>query len=202
MTTSSRADFATVDDWDAMLRRPPVPLRDALAEAYLDPQNVGCGHIKLVLLHPEEYGVRLELVKELVELIHRERWTSPELVDYVVLHGSHEEDAIVSVHHHGDADVHAFTNVPAIPPHIGGRTVFVHHPLVAHFLRQQHADFLLNELDMLRAHDIDEDHFVAAMERNATRQLGATIGHLAPDLPVFDVRIDDDDVVHVTPHAE
>ena len=191
------ADFAGIEDFDAMLRHPPMRLRPKISEAYIDPNNVGCGHLKLVLLHSEEYGVRLELAELFLQVLHRERWASPELVDYVVLHGSHEEDAILTVHHHGDADVHAFTNVPAIPPHVGGRTFFIHHPLVARFLRAQHADFLMNELDMLRAHGVDAEHFELALERNAQTQLGLTVGYLAPTLPVFDIRIDDDDTVHV-----
>jgi hypothetical protein len=86
--------------------------------------------------------------------------------------------------------VHPFTNVPAIPPRIAGHSVFVNHPQVSAFVRGQHAEFLRGQLASLR--DVPIERFDEAIATLAERQLAITLAHLAPRLPIFEVRFDGD----------
>lgn len=169
------------------LRHPAPPERAPLLEHLLHPQNVGCGHLRLVLTHPAEYGVRPGLTRALGQLVHERLWEEPELIDFVVLHGEHHEEAVVNVSI--AEEVHAFTNVPALPPTLGGHSVFVNHPEVAAFVRREHAQFLWGEIPALAEAGIDLQRFVQALEQRAAAQLASTLGHLAADLPVFDLRL-------------
>lgn len=167
------------------LRAPPVALREALLGHLVDPANVGCGHLRLILQHPDEYGVRPDLAAAFLRAVFRARWRGA-AIDYVVLSGEHHEGAIIRVAQ--DGEVEPFTRVPAIAPHRGASQVFVAHPQVARFCREQNARFLLQRDEWLRAHGIDEAAFLRAQAALADRQLAATLGHLAPGLPLFEAR--------------
>ncbi|MBO6939505.1 MAG: rhodanese-like domain-containing protein [Deltaproteobacteria bacterium] len=176
-------------DWaEALVRHPPQALRAPLLEALTQPDHIGCGHLRLVALHPEEYDVRPGLTSLLLEVTFRTLWHAPEAIDFAVLHGDHVEEAVVNVRL--DHGVHAFTNVPAVPPKLGDHSVFVNHPEVAAFIRSQHAAFLLEQAGPL-ADGISLEALRDALARRATLQLNATVAHLAPELPVFDVTVDE-----------
>lgn len=172
------------------LRHPALQERAPLLEHLLHPENVGCGHLRLVLTHPAEYGVRPGLTLALGRVVHERLWEEPEVIDFVVLHGEHHEEAVVNVSI--AEEVHAFTNVPAIPPTLGGHSVFVNHPEVAAFVRREHAKFLWGEIPALAEAGIDLPRFVQALETRAAAQLEETLGHLAARLPVFDLRLERD----------
>lgn len=180
------------EDADSMaeyLHHPPPSVRGALLEHVFRPDNVGCGHLRLVLTHPEEYGVRAALTHSLGRIVYERLWREPEAIDFVVLHGEHHEEAVVNVSL--GAPVHAFTNVPALPPVVAGHSVFVNHPEVAAFVRREHAKFLFEELPAL-ASDASLPGFVRALERKAQIQLERTVGYLARGLPVFELRFEGD----------
>lgn len=168
------------------LRAPPVALREALLGHLVDPANVGCGHLRLILQHPDEYGVRDGLAAAFLRAVFRARWRGAAAIDYVVLAGEHHEGAVIRVAQ--DGEVEPFTRVPAIAPHRGASQVFVAHPQVARFCREQNARFLLQRDEWLRSHGIDEAAFLRAQAELADRQLAATLGHLAPGLPHFEAR--------------
>jgi rhodanese-related sulfurtransferase len=171
-----------------LLLHPPTELREPLLEHLLDPANVGCGHLRLLMTNSEAYGVRPELSRALGRVVFRLLWSEPELFDFVVLHGDHHEEAVVNVVM--PDRVHPFTNVPAIPPRIAGHSVFVNHPQVSAFVRGQHAEFLRGHLPALR--DVPIERFDEAIATLAERQLAITLAHLAPRLPIFEVRFDGD----------
>jgi len=180
-TTATPAAWA-----EALVRHPPPPLRAALLDALTRADHIGCGHLRLVTLHPGEYGVRPALTRLFLDVAFRTLWHAPERVDFAVLHGDHEEEAVVNVRL--PRGVHPFTNVPAVPPRIGDHSVFVNHPEVAAFIRAQHARFLLEQAGPL-AEGIGLETLQRALAERAERQLAATIGHLAPELPVFDIEL-------------
>ena len=185
----SRAAPGTAAWAEALVRRPPQPLRAALLDALAVADHIGCGHLRLVTQHPDEYGVRPGLTRLFLEVVFRTLWHEPERVDFAVLHGEHEEEAVVNVRL--PRGVHPFTNVPAVPPKIGAHSVFVNHPEVAAFIRAQHARFLLEQAGPL-AQDIGLEALQQALAERAEQQLSATLGHLAPDLPVFEVELGED----------
>jgi len=171
---------------EAVVRHPPAAMRERLLEALVEPDHIGCGHLALVRRHPDEYDVRRGLTESFLRVVFTTLWRTPERVDYVVLDGGHAEEAILDVHVEGE--VQPFTNVPAIAPRLGEHSFFVNHPEVAAFVRAQHARFLLSEVPLVS----DVDAFEAALAERAGDQLDATLRHLAPELPVFEVRFGDE----------
>ncbi len=172
---------------EALIRHPPQALRAPLLAELTAAEHIGCGHLRLVAQHPDEYDVRPRLTSLLLEVTFRTLWHAPERIELAVLHGDHEEEAVVNVRL--DHGVHAFTNVPAVPPKLGDHSVFVNHPEVAAFIRAQHAAFLLEQAGPL-AEGISLETLRDALARRAALQLNASLAHLAPDLPVFDVTLD------------
>ena len=176
---------------EGFVRRPPRALEPALREALTDPERVGCGHLRLILQHPDEYGVRRELARELLAAVLTRLWQG-EAIDFVILEGEHEEDAVVNVRL--DREVHPFTRIPTVVPRIGEHELFVNHPEVSAWLREQNATFLFEVDPWLRAHPERREAFLDALEELGGRQLHATLEHLAQSLPVYEAHVGRDGV--------
>lgn len=178
--------LASIEEVEALVRNPPTPVVDELLEYLARPSNIGCGHLKLISLHPDEYGVSTELTRQLLQVVYRKLWRRPEAVHFVVLRGEHAERAVLNVRMRND--VYAFTNVPAIPPRMHGISFFVNHPQVSTFIRAQHARFIFENASWLEG--VSHDELAAAVNERAERQLTATLEHLAARLPIFEVVFD------------
>ncbi len=185
----SLAADASADEVLGVVLRPPRAAERELLELLVEPGFVGCGHLRLILQHPEEYRVRSELTRELIRLFFRQLWSGERRLHYVVLDGEHQEGAVLSVEIVGS--VHAYTSVPAIPPRYGGRAMFVYHPQIAAFIREQQAQFFA-EHDAWEGLALDE--YRAQIKSLARAQLTSTLQHLAPELPSFTVRVGADSV--------
>lgn len=173
------------------LAHPPAQLEAELAEVLSEPEHVGCGHLRLVLSHPEAYGVRVELARSLIQLALRRRWQG-EPVDFVVLSGDHRESAVLNIH--VDAEIHAFTRIPTVAPRVADKELFVHHPEVSAWIRRENAAFLFASDPWLRARPDRRDAFLERLERMGEGQLHETLERLAGDLPVYEARVIDDRV--------
>lgn len=182
--------FAPYDPRE-LVRHPPAELEEPLLAALVDPAHVGCGHLRLTLQNPEEYGVRTELARSLLRAAFRRLWQGAP-IDLVVLEGGHEESGVLTVHL--DHDVHPYSRIPTVVPHIGDHEVFVSHPQVSAWVRAQGASFLLEEDPWLREHPERRDAFLEALEELGDAQLHATLGHLAARLPVYDAYVSPDAV--------
>ena len=176
---------STPQDWRIFMTSPPPPLWDAMAEHMVIPGNLGCGHLRLMLQHPERYMVRRELLEAFIRCYLRMRWGGVHELEFVTLGGGHQEGAVVNIRlAHG---VWSFTRVPLISPACGSTQMFVNHPQVADFNREQVARFFTTHPDFS---SVDEAHFGVLfkdMRRVAGAQLSATLGVLAAGLPIFDV---------------
>lgn len=175
------------------LVRQPGSLGDALLPYLLRPANVGCGHLKLILLHPEAYGVRKGLTERFLETVFRAIWSGAD-INYVVLQGGHAEGAVVQIT--AGKSKHAYTRVPMVAPCVDGQQMFVNHPKVVGWMRAQMAHFLVDEEPLLR--DVDPHAFAEAVNALAGVQLGETLGHLAKGLPVYQARVTEAGVVQIT----
>lgn len=174
-----------------LVRHPPQPLEAPLLEALTEPDHVGCGHLRLILTHPDEYGVRPELTASLLRATFRRLWQGA-AIDLVVLEGEHEESGVVTVHL--DHDVHSYTRVPTVAPRIGDHEVFVSHPQVSAWLRAQQVEFLFEEDAWLRGHPERREELLETLEELGDAQLHATLRHLASRLPVYDAYVSRDAV--------
>lgn len=175
------------------LIRDPGDRAEALLPHMLVPAHVGCGHLKLILLHPEQYGVRPGLTVAFLSTVFRKLWSGAD-IDYVVLEGGHAEGAVVQVT--AGKPKHAFTRVPMVAPFDGKTQIFVAHPKVTAWMRQQVSLFLCEELGLLKA--IDAAAFAFEVNGLAHVQLMATLGHLAKGLPLYDALVTEEGVIEVT----
>lgn len=174
---------------EILIRHPPEDLRPYLLEHLLDPHNVGCGHLRLVLEHPEEYGVRVELSHAVLRAVFEDLWSDLSGIDYEVLQGDHEEGAVVNVTVAGT--IRTFTWVPAVRPAHSNTQIFINHPQVSAYLRRQATLFLIDREPWMHVMPNEEEQFVEALDRLAATQIQATVRHLAPSLPVFQVHFED-----------
>jgi rhodanese-related sulfurtransferase len=176
---------ASVAEIEAFVRHPPRELEAPLVGALLEPQHVGCGHLRSLLLAPEAYGLRPELSRAVLSQVFQLLWRTPEQIDWVVLSGEHSERAVVVVRLEGA--LHPYTRVPALTPASAAGQAFVAHPDVAAYLREQNAHFLLEELPGL-ARTVGAPRLIEVMHSMAGRQLDATLQRLAQGLPRHELR--------------
>jgi len=175
-------------EWRRFWRSPPHDVRHILMEHLLVPDHVGCGHIKLSMKESGDYGARAELGRALLRAFFELRWEGVDDAEYVPLGGGHQEGAVVNVRVAGELRPHTF--VPLVSPWCGGSQMFVNHPQVADFFRQELVAFLTSN-DLRAACKslpvVDEAALLATVRALGTQQLMATLSRLAKGLPIFDV---------------
>lgn len=172
--------------WRTFLRGPPEAAREPLLDWYMKPEAMGCGHLKLMALHPETYGVRPGLVAQVLRAFWTTRWKGAPEPEYVVLGGSHGEGAVVNVTL--DEKLWTFSRVPLLSPSVDGLQMFVNHPQVARQLRSHVAEFLLRVEALLPAVPSQRNALVEKVYELGQRHLEATLGVLASGLPMFEVQ--------------
>jgi rhodanese-related sulfurtransferase len=172
-------------EWRAFMRRPPVAGREPILRHFMTPENLGCGHLRLSMQHPDRYGVRTELVQAFLRAFFRNRWAGATELEYVVLGGDHGEGAVVQVVVEGE--LWPYTRIPLLSPAFEGMQMFVIHPQVSTYLRRQRAAFLAAELSELQ---LDEAALARTICELGERQLGETASRLAGGLPLIEVRFD------------
>jgi rhodanese-related sulfurtransferase len=179
------AGLTEPEEWAAFLHKPAPELRDALLEHLVDPAHIGCGHIRLMLQHSDEYGVRPELVLAFLRAYYRLWWEGAAELQLTTLPGGHEEGAVVNIRL--AEDVLSLSNIALISPQCGGQQMFVNHPDISAYLRQATVRYLARGVGPLSVAPAQEGELQAAVDELAARQMTATLGYLAKGLPVFEV---------------
>lgn len=170
------------------LPAPPPKIQDEVIEQLVKPHNVGCGHLKLILQHGHEYGVRPGLVRAVLRAIYRRYFAGDPSVSFVVLDGSHEEEAVVQVTVPGPLT--ADSRIPILVPKRSGTQLFVQHPQVADFVRAEEVQVLLEQAPWLVDLEVTKPLVLRHMKVLAARQLDETLRRLAGGLPIYEVRFD------------
>jgi len=165
--------------------------REKLLEILAKPENIGCGHLKLMTKNPEEYGIRPKLVSTVIKSIYKALWERPDDIEFVVLKGGHKEGAVVNILVEGD--VSNDTEIPTISPSHGDIQIFVNHPQAVNYLR----DTIAEDMKEITGLNFDLDSFKQKTREIGDKQLGATVGHLAKGLPIYNVIISADDKCEV-----
>jgi hypothetical protein len=179
------AGLTEPEEWAAFLHKPAPELRDALLEHLVDPAHIGCGHIRLMLQHSDEYGIRPELVLSFMRAFYRLWWEGAAELQLTTLPGGHEEGAVVNIRL--AENVLSLSNIALISPQCGGQQMFVNHPDISAYLRQATVRYLARGVGPLSVEPAQEGALQAAVDELAARQMTATLGHLAKGLPVFEV---------------
>ena len=61
-------------EWRRWLSEPPVAARETIFEHICQPAHIGCGHLRLMTQHPAQYGVRGDLVQQVLHAFFTTRW--------------------------------------------------------------------------------------------------------------------------------
>lgn len=176
-------------EWRRFWRNPPEHLRDVLLEHSVNPAHIGCGHLRLSMIHPEAYRVRRELIESFYRAFWSLRWEGVDEHELAVLPGGHAEGAVVRVLMHDGVDV--FSWVPLLSPMAEGSQMFVAHPQVTGFLRAQSARLLARQHDLIALPRGGEEELSRTLTASGDVQLGRTLSALAAGLPIFDVTFRD-----------
>lgn len=164
------------------IQAPPRELEEALLVELTRPEHVGCGHLRLALSVSDAYGLRPQLARETLAAIFRARWRGGP-IDLVSLHGDHHEEAVLVVTQ--DGPLRPFTRVPMLAPRLGGHQVFVHHPQVAAWLREQVGTLLVDVAELVSPERCPE--LCERIQTLGAQQLAATLERLAGGLPAIEV---------------
>ena len=120
---------------DVDITVPPEDKMDALLKHLMEPQGIGCEHIRNLLVFAQEYGVRPELVKLTLQYFYRTMWDplAPEArkIRYYILHapklnGEYTESAWVQFE--TDTICAEEEKIVAFPPWSDGVSIFINHP--------------------------------------------------------------------------
>jgi len=182
-----RAHCKDVQDdaaWRAFLRHPPAAAQGALAELLAQPAHLGCGHVKRLVTHAESYGVRPGLAQDFLRVLHEARMAGAPEVEWVTLSGEHDEHGVLNVTL--EEQPWMFTSVPLVSPRVGSHQLFVNHPQVAAWQREQYLDFLVHARVVPGLTAAHLPALQAEVPRLAVRQMAATLGALAAGLPVYE----------------
>ncbi|MCF6276541.1 MAG: hypothetical protein L3J07_01685 [Candidatus Magasanikbacteria bacterium] len=177
----------SLSDIISMIQNPVSNLRENLLNALMQADNVGCGHIKLMMKNPEEYGVRKELVQAVVRSFYELLWSGNDYLEFVVLEGEHQEGAVVNILT-VDTEINSESMIPVVVPEVDGEQMFVNHPQAANFMRTYEAQ----NISELVGFEVSVDDYKVEVEKLGTRQLLTTVGHLAKGLPIFNVVFTDE----------
>jgi len=173
-------------EWRAFFMSPPREAFSDLLDILTAPENLGCGHLKLSMVHADDYGTRSELVRGFLRTFFELRWNGSTETLYTPLPGGHAEGAVLRVR--TSEEIGPFSQVPLVSPLFGGTQMFVAHPEVADTMRS----FTVRLLAGLGLVSRDQESALAsAITELAAVQLGRTLHALGEGLPIYDVWFDE-----------
>lgn len=182
-------------EWRRFMSAPPAAVRDVVLEHAIVPAHIGCGHLRLALLSSDRYGIRPALIESVLREFLRLQWAGHDENETAVLPGGHAEGAVVNVVIERGLEV--FSRIPLVSPMANGSQMFVNHPQVSAFLRAQMGRFLARQSDVCGLGKGGEEELLRVLAELGETQLGHTLAKLAPGLPIYEIRFDDDRSSHV-----
>lgn len=188
-TRFNRMNFHSVAEVFAFVKNPPANLQVGLLDHLMVAENVGCGHLKLMLSHPEAYGMSRKVIQGLMASFFDKLWngTAQEkaLINYRSLQGNHSEGAVVTIQVPEETGITKDTWIPQVRPSDGKTSIFVFHPQVAQFIHGEQAKQLAhaNLFPWLSRDDVHA--YTKAMRHVSGEGLRETVSHLALELPKY-----------------
>lgn len=182
-------------EWRRFFAGPPEEVRDLVLEHAVVPGHLGCGHLRHMANDPAAYGVRDGLVRDVVRGVYTRRWRGDIDVEVSVLPGGHAEGGVLLVTM--EAGVAPFSRIPLVSPQAERTQLFVSHPQVADYLREQQAQFLGMQRDLLDLSPGQVRDVRRTLAELGAQQTARTLSRLAKGLPVFEARFDEQRRVRV-----
>jgi hypothetical protein len=172
---------------ETTLTTPPQSLRPTLLKFLLKPESIGCGHLKLMLLHPDEYQVRSRLIISALKAYYLALWSGHKLT-YVVLDHDHHESAVVAVTV-PDTVLTPQTQIPTVAPMHDNRQVFVYHPQAIEYLRRQIAQEIIIQKLIPGLSAKQHDAYLQLVSTRGAHLTRLTLSYLAMGLPHYTVTL-------------
>ncbi len=180
--------FHTASEMYNFVTNPDPRLQVFLSRYLLDPRFIGCGHMKLMMTKPEQYGMSEKVLRSISVAFFDTMWNVPEKsaqLAYPCLPGDHKEGAVVNIVIPTET-LTENTMVPMVAPTDGKISMFVNHPQVVQFLNEKVAYLLAKEGGaVIKDLDVDPDAVVAHMEHLQNEGVRQTVSALAWGLPVY-----------------
>eukprot|EP01133_Synstelium_polycarpum_P002269 gene2269-2571_t len=171
------------DNFDITLPDTPAH-EEQILEELVKPENIGCGHIKLIAKMPADYELPIELTEAFIRAYFRGLWNDTanhnlnfHIHDFVTLYAGHTEKAVYNIKCKG--------LLPTIVPNPNDEknTVFVlegNHEVMegvrGRLFNYFATKYPLTNVDLLE------------LDRLASKHLGITADKLAKGLPTYDIK--------------
>lgn len=180
--------FHTSQEMYNFVTNPDPRLQVFLSRYLLDPRFVGCGHMKLMMTKPAQYGMSEKVLRSLSVAFFDTMWNVPEKASqlaYPMLPGDHKEGAVVNIVIPYE-ELTEDTLIPMVAPTNGKISMFVNHPQVIQYLNKKVAYLLAKEgKTIIKDLDVDPEAVVTHMEQLQNEGVRQTVSALAWGLPVY-----------------
>lgn len=180
--------FHTAQEMYNFVTNPDPRLQVFLSRYLLDPRFVGCGHMKLMMTKPAQYGMSEKVLRSLSVAFFDTMWNVPERAGqlaYPMLPGDHKEGAVVSIVIPKE-ELTDKTMIPMVAPTDGKVSVFVNHPQVVQYLNKKVAYLLAKDgKNIIKDLDVDPEAVMTHMEQLQNEGVRQTVSALAWGLPVY-----------------
>lgn len=180
--------FHTASEMYNFVINPDPRLQVFLSRYLLDPRFVGCGHMKLMMTKPEQYGMSEKVLRSLSVAFFDTMWNVPgkaSQLAYPCFPGDHREGAVVNI----VIPEHELTDksmVPMVAPTNGKISIFVNHPQVVQYMNKKVAYLLAKEGgNVIKDLNVDPSVVVSHMEHLQNEGVRQTVSALAWGLPVY-----------------
>jgi len=180
--------FHTAAEMYNFVKNPDPRLQVFLSRYLLDPRFVGCGHMKLMMTKPEQYGMSEKVLRSISVAFFDTMWNVPEkssLLAYPCLEGDHKEGAVVNVVI-SEKELTDDTMIPMVAPTDGQISMFVNHPQVVQYMNKKVAYLLAKEGgSVIKDLDVDPTAVMVHMEHLQNEGVRQTVSALGWGLPVY-----------------
>jgi hypothetical protein len=180
--------FHTAREMYDYVMNPDPRLQVFLSRYLLDPRFIGCGHMKLMIQKPAQYGMSEKVLRSLSLAFFDNLWNVPDRrkqLVYPCFPGDHKEGAVVNIVIPG-GELTEETMVPMVAPTDGVISVFVNHPQVVQFMNKQVAYLLAKEgASVIKDLEVDPTAVAVHMEHLQNEGVRQTVSSLAWGLPVY-----------------
>lgn len=149
-------------------------------------QCLGCGHFKQASLDPAAYGLEDEDIDYIFEALQQ---LKKDGIKNDVLDGDHSEKAVIVL------KSKKYSLMPRLKNSAGITECFIYHKTLDDKRRRELAKNLLPHV--MSDKDIDEEYLYEVLTSTSDQQLFETVSRLAPEYPIYNVKIDDEGIVEV-----
>lgn len=179
--------FKSVSEVLKLVKKPLVKVQSVLITHLLKTENIGCGHLKLMLAEPGAYGMSRKVLQGILRVYFNMMWNGTKkekkLIKFRVLEGEHNEGAVAVIRVKGRISKDSL--VPAVRPTDGKMSMFVFHPQVTEFMHDNLAmemakSGLVKEIGKRQVRE-----FKGVMSKVNTEGLRETVSRLAFGLPMY-----------------